>query len=533
MRSLIKSLKYRSGGLQVSYFCQLASRKYYHNIPFFDFFKKTTGESISKDYIALIKKRHPQIDEVTHDGLECTLQILQKFGITPEEACQDPHVFVMNPITMDNYAEILKECGFIHISAKNIIKYHTLIRLRKIAWLKKEGFLPTDLQLEQRILDKFQEWPDSSKDLQKFSDTDTCILTIRMNILERYLHWKLSVTPEEFQKYCKNYLPLKHKPMSDIQEAINIAQNDIKFDIPGIRRNGFIISADPLHTKLILENCPTLAGMDIRDILKIEPAILKNNYNSIAKVRDVLEEFRISLEAQRRCLKIFCMKPETVRERLEELRNLKEYKVLSTNPRILLLVIHKKKMLNRLSKIESAKKQCFSLNHLVSSSQVFNNYISNFGDKVCGRDIAILISSSLKSLPKRNITTNEPLTSSILKELRRHKYWLHVAMNVIDENIQFLRKTFDDQIIFNNCLILLYPVAEVQYYINNFLSLRTGQEPSGPLKEELNYTHMHLDRLSDDQILSLVLYSIEKKYHFSGDGIWARQDGVRVAAQKI
>lgn len=110
-----------------------------------------------------------------------------------------------------------------------------------------------------------------------------------MNVLERFLHWKLTVTPEEFRKYCKNYLPLKHKPMSDIQEAINIAHDDIKFDKAGIRRNGFVISADPLHTKLILQNVGTLAGMDIREALKIEPAILKNNYNSLMQVRDVLE----------------------------------------------------------------------------------------------------------------------------------------------------------------------------------------------------------------------------------------------------
>ncbi|KAJ8734066.1 hypothetical protein PYW07_014617 [Mythimna separata] len=532
MRSYIKRLRYLGGsGLHFSSFSQITSRKYHHNLPILDFYKKTTGESISEDHLSVLKKKHPHIDEVTHDRLQCILQILQKFGITPEEACRNLHVFSMNPITMDNYGEILRECGFVSVSAKHIIKYHTLVKSRTIARLKKEGLLPTDFEMEQTILDKFQEWPASSKTLQNFSDSDTSILKIRMNVLERFLHWKLSVTSEEFRKYCKNYLPLKHKPMSDIQEAINIAQNDIKFDNAGIRRNGFVISADPLHTKLILENVSTLAGMDIRDVLKIEPAILKNNYNSLIQVRDVLEEFRISEEAQRRCLKVYCMRPETVRERLEELRSLKEYQVLSTNPRILLLVIHKKKMLNRLTKIESAKKQCYSLNHLVSSTKVFNNYINSFGDKVCGRDIATLISSSLNTLPAHETGGQAELARRVLHQLRRHKYWLHVAMNVIDENIQFLKNKFDDRIIFNNCLILLYPVAEVKYYIDSLLSMRKGRETNDSLKEDLAYNNVHFNSLSDDQILSLVLYTIEKKYHFSGDGIWARQDGMRVVTQ--
>ncbi|XP_026744841.1 LOW QUALITY PROTEIN: transcription termination factor 5, mitochondrial-like, partial [Trichoplusia ni] len=502
----------------------------YHDIPFIDFYKKTTGHTISQDYLQVLKKRHPHIDEITQDRLQCTLQILEKFNITPEEACNNLHVFSMNPITMDNYAEILKECGFVTISPQHIIKYHTFVQHRKIIQLKKEGLLPPNMELEQFILDKFQEWPDSCKSLQKFPDSTSTILTIRVSILERFLHWKLSVTPEQFEKYCRNYLPLKHRPMSDIQEAISIAQNKIKFDNEGIKRNGFIISADPMHTKLILENVGSIAGLDICDALKKEPAILKNNYNSIIQVRNVLEEYRISDEAQRRCLKVFCMRPETVRERLEEFTNLKEYQVLKTNPRILFLVIHKKKMMNRLTKMQTAKKQCFSLNHLVSSTKIFENYISSFGDKVCGRDIAIIISSSLSKLPSVNNSVS--LEQSILIQLRRHKYWLHVAMTSIDETLTFLKKKFDDQTIFNNCQIVLYPMSVVQHYIDNLLNKRKHKNDNDESNTDLHYNYLNIDSLTDDQILSLVLYEIEKKYHFSGDGIWSTQEAMKVNSQK-
>lgn len=40
----------------------------------------------------------------------------------------------------------------------------------------------------------------------------------------------------------------------------------------------------------------------------------------------------------------------------------------------------------------------------------------------------------------------------------------------------------------------------------------------------MNYSTVRYALLTDDQILSLVLYEIEKKYHFSGDGIWTKQD---------
>lgn len=45
MRSYIKRMRYLSGnGIQFSYISQIASRKYHHNLPILDFYKKTTGD---------------------------------------------------------------------------------------------------------------------------------------------------------------------------------------------------------------------------------------------------------------------------------------------------------------------------------------------------------------------------------------------------------------------------------------------------------------------------------------------------------
>lgn len=203
--------------------------------------------------------------------------------------------------------------------------------------------------------------------------------------------------------------------------------------------------------------------------------------------------------------------------------------MLSTNPRVLYMVVHKNKMLKRLTKIELANKQCYSLNHLVSSNKVFNSYISNFGDKVCGRDIAVLITSSLINLNGKNKQSD--LQKVLLNQLKRHKYCLHAALNVIHENIQFLRQKFHDQIIFNNCQILLYPITEVQHYISVLLCMREGRQKQ--ITTDLNYNTLNCTTLTDDQMLSLVLYEIEKKYHFSGDGIWSKQDGLKIDTQSL
>ncbi|CAK1599771.1 unnamed protein product [Parnassius mnemosyne] len=532
----------RKGYSLISFIFTKSVIKCYHGVPFLNLYKKVTGHPISDDMMPALKRRHPNLDRISQEQIEYVLQILNKFGITAIEACHNPHVFCMNPISMENYGDILKECGFIKILPDYIIRYHTIVRSRTIAYLKKEGLLRQDLNLEEVLQNCFLDWPKNQKHLNEFSDSSTSILTVRTSVLEKYLQWRLSVTTDEFKKYCRNYLPLRHRPMCDISEALNIAQNEIKFNVDSIRRNGFIISSDPTNTKLILENVKTLAGYDIREAIRIEPAILKNNYNSLLEIKNILQTNGISEEAQRICLKVYCMCPQTIQERLEQLKELKEYQILSTNPRVLSLVVHKRKMLSRLEKIQSAKKQCYSLNHLVASTKVFNNYINSFGNKVCGRDIAVLISSCIQTKQVKNYdssATNKEneqstLRKAIVQQLKKHKYWLHSSLYIINENLQYLNEIFYGDVIVNNCQILLYPLTETKQYLEFFLMKRKHNEAKN-IDVELDgcYNNLSYSDLTDNQILSLVLYEIEKRYHFSGDGIWSKQDGAKTESSNL
>ncbi|XP_014360493.2 transcription termination factor 5, mitochondrial [Papilio machaon] len=519
----------------LSYLANKNIRKCYHGVPFLNLYKKVTGEVLSSDKLLLLQKKHPTLQNVSQSQIDYVLKILEKFGITAQDACNDPHLFCMNAISMDNYGEILRECCFVNILPKYIIRYHTLVKSRTIANLKKDGILRENLNLEEVLYDCFKDWPKKERKLNNFSDKSTSILTVRTSVLEKYLNWRLSVTEDEFKSYCKNYLPLRHRPMCDITEALHLAQDVIKFDVANIRRNGFIISSDPVNTKLIIENVDSLAGYNIVEAIRMEPAILKNNYNSLLEIREILKDYGINEEAQRRCLRVYCMRAQTVRERLDQLRELKEYQILSSHPRVLSMVVHKRKMLTRLEKIQSAKKQCYSLNNLVSSRKVFNNYINGFGNKVCGRDMAILIASSIR-MREEDINSNSTklkedryinLKKAVLKQLKKHKYWLHSSLYIINENLQYLNKKFYGEVIVNNCQILLYPLAETQRYMEYFLMKRNHTIKANDIDLDGGYNNLNYTQLTDDQILSLALYEIEKRYHFSGDGIWSFQEGAK------
>ncbi|CAH2267180.1 jg2913 [Pararge aegeria aegeria] len=502
------------------------NRQYCRGVPFLSLYSTVFG-ALPDNISSHLQRKHPKIISLSEESLKCTLQVLSKFAISAEDACLEPHIFCMNPISMDNYGEILKECDFTSILPTHIIRYHTFVKSRTITQLKNKGLLRDNVNMEEKLHEHFHEWPKECHQYKNFQDTNTNILTVRMSVLERYLQWKLCITSDEFRNYCKNYLPLKHRPMCDIKEALNIAENDIKFSKETIRSNGFIISSDPVNTKLILDNVDSLGGMDIRDVIRAEPAILKNNYQAVLEIKNLLTQYNISDDAQQHCLRVYCMRPKTVRERLEQLSNVKEYQILSTNPRVLYMVVHERKMMNRLNKIRAAQKQCYSLNNLVSSTKLFNTlelerYVNFFlkirkGDTSAKENSNIEVDSTYNNINCRILTDREIL-SLVLYEIEK-KY--HFSGDGIWTR-------FDGGKSDTPSVSKKLKQLELERYVNFFLKIRKGDtsaKENSNIEVDSTYNNINCRILTDREILSLVLYEIEKKYHFSGDGIWTRFDG--------
>ena len=67
---------------------------------------------------------------------------------------------------------------------------------------------------------------------------------------------------------------------------------------------------------------------------------------------------------------------------------------------------------------------------------------------------------------------------------------------------------------------------ELENYIDLLLKVRKSGTltETGNIELDATYRNLNCNLLTDSQILSLVLYEIEKKYHFSGDGVWNKTD---------
>ncbi|CAH2267181.1 jg2913 [Pararge aegeria aegeria] len=434
------------------------NRQYCRGVPFLSLYSTVFG-ALPDNISSHLQRKHPKIISLSEESLKCTLQVLSKFAISAEDACLEPHIFCMNPISMDNYGEILKECDFTSILPTHIIRYHTFVKSRTITQLKNKGLLRDNVNMEEKLHEHFHEWPKECHQYKNFQDTNTNIY--------------------------------------------------------------------PVNTKLILDNVDSLGGMDIRDVIRAEPAILKNNYQAVLEIKNLLTQYNISDDAQQHCLRVYCMRPKTVRERLEQLSNVKEYQILSTNPRVLYMVVHERKMMNRLNKIRAAQKQCYSLNNLVSSTKLFNTlelerYVNFFlkirkGDTSAKENSNIEVDSTYNNINCRILTDREIL-SLVLYEIEK-KY--HFSGDGIWTR-------FDGGKSDTPSVSKKLKQLELERYVNFFLKIRKGDtsaKENSNIEVDSTYNNINCRILTDREILSLVLYEIEKKYHFSGDGIWTRFDG--------
>lgn len=92
-------------------------------------YSSVVSGSVPENIVSYLEKKHPKVITLGEDSLQNTLHVLKKFGIGAEDACLEPHIFCMNPISMDNYGEILKECNFTVILPKHIVRYFNLINI--------------------------------------------------------------------------------------------------------------------------------------------------------------------------------------------------------------------------------------------------------------------------------------------------------------------------------------------------------------------------------------------------------------------
>lgn len=172
------------------------------------------------------------------------------------------------------------------------------------------------------------------------------------------------MTNEDINKLWKVYSRLRHRSLDSIVKVIDLLLNKLNFSKERIIKNGFLLYASSENISKIISLVPTIGNVPMEEFLFKRPKVAMQNAESIRKIIDHVTLFEIPEDRIIKCVEILTLGPETVFERLTQLKRVKEFNVLCSHPRILRLIHYQNKAKTRLEYLKQMKVKCASLHIL-------------------------------------------------------------------------------------------------------------------------------------------------------------------------
>lgn len=375
---------------------------------------------------------------------------------------------------------------------------------KNITDLKAHGLIDKDRNVAENLVGFLDVPVKLSKDI---NDSISLKVT-RKAIIEQYLINKLGMKQQEVMSLWKTYKNLANRSLQSVVHALHVLENDVGCTKDKVIRNGFLLLSSGDNIKRILEEVPTIAGVPTKELILTDPAIVNNDVERIKETIENLRSLGIPEDRILKCPRILAMKPETVYERIVELKNSKELNVLINDPRVLRLVYRHATANSRVGFLTEMKLKCMSLHVLSNSANAFERHVKSGRDRSSGQETVYFL------LQKFNHSEE-----ALRNVLNRHPNWRYVALASVKAVINYLHyKGYTNQELANNILLLIYPLNRVDQKLKALVGWRA---------EQAALHNQSFSDISNNQLLSLCLYFIESEFHFSGNGVWDadRHDG--------
>lgn len=461
---------------------------------------KFSGTDASR--VRELTKKHPSLFGYTVDAndIRASAHFLKENNFEMIDIFDRPKILLQNPLTMANRIKVLNECCFKEVRVLMLHRFISLMN-RTAHTLKAFNYIDYNMDVREHLMNQL----DVPITLPDDVNENIVLSLMRTAIIDKYLKARLDATDEDLEKTWKIYsFRLKHRNLESIVRVIDVLLNQLDFPKERILRNGFLLFSCPDNLIKIFTDMPIIAGVPTKELLLRKPKIAVQNAESIKTIINHVKAFGLPEETIAKSFEILSLGAETVRERLVELKNVKEFHALLSNPRILRLIHFQTKALTRLEYLKQLKLKCASLHILASASDTFEKYARDGIDKTKGKD-AVNYLSKVFNKSKQEIR----------QELIHHPNWCHVPLLTVKSTIDYLRyKKFDDEEISNNLILLLYPKSRIEQKLGPLLGWKAENDDSRKI------SGVPMSAISNTTLLNLCLYFIESEFHFSGDGIW-------------
>ncbi|KAF5286378.1 hypothetical protein FQR65_LT12629 [Abscondita terminalis] len=432
-------------------------------------------------------RRNNKIPPLDIKRIEEMSSLCDNLKIDKQDWLRYPDLVKRPPNVLEQYCLHLKEGGFQMVDAKILANYRRIIN-KTIKFLKASGFLPLNVNVAESFLSHLTPRPQLF--LGDLTDENTFHSTHHI-ILTRFLMWKLNASYETIQKFYRTCSLSKIWSFDQLCQSIQFAEK-IGCLSDKVFRYGHILKTPPKNIETLLISVPTLAGLDICKAITLCPYLIRIPPVHLLESYEILQTAQISDKAIQHHLNVFFLTPQTLKDRLNEASKVPEFKIFRNHPRFLRLIVAHNEARSRLTFLKKLKLRCTSVETLCGRKAKFDMYIQDGSD--------VHSSVEVINYVKRLLHCNANIIST---KLRKHLFYRNVSFLSISDSYKYLQELkFSNHAIVDVIQLLLYPRNR----------LKNAYEAASSYTKD--------SKISQSVKLNLILYLIEKEYHFTGNGIW-------------
>ncbi|XP_045133484.1 transcription termination factor 5, mitochondrial-like isoform X2 [Portunus trituberculatus] len=418
-------------------------------------------------------------------NLARNMNTLQENSVDPVNVRKNMALLYRCPLTTEHNIAVMKELGLNDLKAEYIIQAIKLFK-SSVAMIKKWGLLPEHYDPMETLTSL--EIPDHVLNSVKFDWSNHLTLAqLHQKLSIVYLSWRLNCSEKEVSKLQQTYR-LAKKSMKLQQKIFDQLEHEWNIDIQKIRLNGYLLTCSPTNVYLIDNKVKQIAGISIKEYVGMTPRILTIPYHQLLQVDKILSKLDLPEKSLKTLPRICTLHPDTLEERLNELRQIPEFHALQSHPRMLHLIYYHKKVSSRLDQLQQVKSTSAlpSLNTLSGTKKIFDKYMTVGDLRQNKRDVIMLLSKHMNVKP-----------NVIRKHLHDQCWGSQTNVVNVQRNILTLKEVgFTEEQLMAGLDVLLYP-PDLLHDQLALLPKRPQVQPFSEYKSNVN-------------VLQMLLYFMEK-----------------------
>lgn len=442
--------------------------------------------------------RNKKIMTVKEENLVKSVGIL-RILFSPKDILDNPEILTFQFGTVEQRYHALEEFGVKNVTIGRVLRYKELVS-RPAYTIKRHRLIPSDMDPALQLLSHL----DCPKEIQTeilsslplHHTVSVSLYEVKRIVLRGYLCWRLQCSQEELRELLRKYPSVQNRSLQFVRRTLDIFAEDFQFPTTKILRNGFLLLCHPGHLEAILSQVVHLGGMEVRRMGALCPRLLTVAPEQLLRIESVLQEHGITSLQIQRCPAIYTLGADTVEARLKELDRVSEFAVRKDLPRVLNLVYHCSKAVQRiqlLAERERTAPACpVTINALSAASRNFARVLYSGGDMRHGREAHAFLA--------RHLDRDE---DEVRRRLQRHPAAYRAALLNVRRVVELLEDNgiARDQL-WEGLQVVLYDVELVAQHLSLL-----------PTREELQ----PFDAWRSSRCLAeLLLYYMERDTHFTG-----------------